>query len=107
MKRWEAKLPKIANSLFGRSVVAAGLLFVGGASAARASRSGLNNVPNADVSANGTGVVQGYSAFGEDRKPSFLTGRREGVSVFGERVETGSDTQWKPGISVPVIFNAK
>ena len=74
---------------------------------ARASRSGLNNVPNADVSADGTGVVQGYSAFGEDRKPSFLSGARLGFAPFGEKFEAGFDTRWKPGKSVPAFFNAK
>ena len=74
---------------------------------AQASRSGLNNTPIADVSASGTGVVQGYSAFGEDRKPSFFTGARAGFNPFGERIEAGFDTRWKPGVSVPVYFNAK
>jgi hypothetical protein len=74
---------------------------------AHASRSGLNNVPNADISLPHTGVIQVYSAFGEDRKPSFLSGVRLGVALFGEKIEAGFDTRWKPGKSVPVFFNAK
>jgi len=72
-----------------------------------ASRSGLNNIPNADTSAAGTGVVQGYSTFGEDRKPAFLSGARWGFAPFVEKLEAGFDTRWKPGTTVPVYFNAK
>lgn len=74
---------------------------------AHASRSGLNNTPNADTSAAGTGVVQAYSSFGEDRKPSFLNGVRWGFAPFGEKLEAGFDTRWKPGKSVPIFLNAK
>ncbi len=94
-------LPKLT-----RLAVACGI-FAALAAISRASRSGLNNVPNADVSAIGTGVVQGYSAFGEDRKPSFLSGVRLGFAPGGEKIEAGFDTRWKPGTSVPVFFNAK
>jgi hypothetical protein len=48
-----------------------------------------------------------YSAFGEDRKPSFLSGVRLGFAALGEKIEAGFDTRWKPGKSVPVFFNAK
>jgi hypothetical protein len=81
--------------------------FAGFVTNTHASRSGLNNVPNADTSASGTGVVQAYSVFGEDRKPSFLTGVRLGFAPGGEKIEMGFDTRWKPGTSVPVFFNAK
>lgn len=77
------------------------------ATAAYASRSGLNNIPNADTSAAGTGVVHAYSTFGEDRKPAFLSGVRWGFAPFGEKLEAGFDTRWKPGTTVPVYFNAK
>ena len=83
------------------------LLFIAFVPPLSASRSGLNNVPIADVSADGTANVQGYSAFGEDRKPSFLTGLRAGFAPFGQRLEAGFDTRWKPGVAVPVFFNAK
>lgn len=72
-----------------------------------ASRSGLNNVPNADVSAAGTGVVQAYSTFGDDRKPALLDGVRLGFAPGGEKLEAGFDSRWKPGKAVPVFFNAK
>lgn len=72
-----------------------------------ASRSGLNNVPNADVSAAGSGVVQAYSAFGEDRKPSWHDGVRLGFAPGGEKIEVGFDTRYKPGKSVPAFLNAK
>lgn len=77
------------------------------AAIAHASRSGLNNVPNADVSAAGTGVVQVYSTFGEDRKPSFLDGVRLGFAPGNEKIELGFDTRYKPGKVVPAFFNAK
>ena len=82
-------------------------IFAAVVTAAHASRSGLNNIPNADTSAAGTGVVQAYSAFGEDRKPSILSGVRWGFAPFGEKLEVGFDTRWKPGKSVPIFFNAK
>jgi hypothetical protein len=72
-----------------------------------ASRSGLNNVPTADVSAAHTGVVQAYSTVGADRKPALLSGLRVGSRVAGEHCEAGFDTRFEPGPSVPIFFNAK
>ena len=80
---------------------------LGTASAVFASRSGLNNVPTADTSAAGTGVVQAYSAFGEDRKPAFYSGARIGFLAWEQPGEVGFDTRWAPGNTVPVYFNAK
>lgn len=88
-----------------RSVAVA--LFAAVAVSAYASRSGLNNVPSADTSAPGTGVAQVYSAFGEDRKPSFFSGVRWGFAPGGEKIEVGFDTRWKPRTSIPIYFNAK
>ncbi len=75
--------------------------------AVRASRSGLNNVPNADVAAAGTGAVQAYSTFGGNRKPSFLDEVRLGFAPAGEKIEVGFDTRYKPGKAAPVFLNAK
>jgi len=77
------------------------------ASAALASRSGLNNVPNADTSAPRTGVVQLYSAFGEDRQTSFLTGVRSGLKLGEQKFEAGLDSRWAPGADVVAFLNAK
>jgi hypothetical protein len=74
---------------------------------ARASRSGLNNVPTADVSAAGTAVVQAYSAFGPARKTSTLTGLRGGFETFGEKYEVGLDSRWEPRPAAPLYFNFK
>ena len=82
-------------------------LFMVAANPAQASRTGLNNIPIAAVSEPGTGVVQMYSAFGEGRKPSMLTGARVGFQAAGERMEAGFDSRWKPGTAVPLFFNAK
>ena len=82
-------------------------LVLGTGSAVFASRSGLNNIPTADTSAAGTGVVQAYSAFGEDRKPAFYSGARVGFTALEQPCEAGFDTRWAPGTTVPVYFNAK
>ena len=72
-----------------------------------ASRSGLNNVPNADVSPPHLAVVHVYSSWGSNRDTSFLTGVRDGFVVAGEKLEAGVDARWRPGKSVPAFCHAK
>jgi hypothetical protein len=72
-----------------------------------ASRSGLNNIPTADTSAAGTGVVQAYSAFGHARKPAIFSGARIGFAALEQPMEAGFDTRWAPRPAVPIYFNAK
>lgn len=73
----------------------------------RASRSGLNNIPTADVSPPAIAVVHLYSAWGPGRDTSFLTGVRSGLTLGGEKLEAGLDSRWAPGEAVPVFFNGK
>ena len=75
--------------------------------AAYASRSGLNNIPTADVSAPGVAVVHLYSGWGTGRDASFLTGLRSGFDVNELKFEGGVDSRWEPGVIVPAILNAK
>ena len=72
-----------------------------------ASRSGLNNIPTADVSAPRVAVVHVYSAAGPGRETSFLTGVRTGFSLGEQKFEAGVDSRWGPGAAVPAFFNAK
>ncbi len=72
-----------------------------------ASRSGLNNVPTADVSAPRVAVVHVYSAFGPGRDASFLTGVRTGWEAGEHGFEAGVDSRWEPGPDVPGFLNAK
>ena len=75
--------------------------------ALHASRSGLNNVPTADVSVPRVAVVHVYSSWGPGRDASFLTGIRDGFSIADERVEAGVDSRWKPGQAVGAFFHGK
>lgn len=72
-----------------------------------ASRSGLNNIPTADVSAPKVAVVHVYGAWGPGRDSSFLTGVRTGFAVDGQKFEAGVDSRWAAGKAVPVFLNAK
>lgn len=73
---------------------------------ASASRSGLNNVPNADTSTPDSGVFQLYSAFGEDRDTSALAGVRYGFSLFDQKFEAGVDGRWQAD-DTAAFLNAK
>jgi hypothetical protein len=87
-----------------------GLLLAGALMAVpalHASRTGLNNIPTADVSAPRVAVVHVYSAAGPGRETSFLTGVRTGFSLGEQKFEAGVDSRWAPGEAVPVFFNAK
>lgn len=75
--------------------------------ALHASRSGLNNIPTADVSAPRVAVVHVYSAAGAGRETSFLTGMRTGFGLGEQKFEAGVDSRWSPGAAVPAFFNAK
>jgi hypothetical protein len=74
---------------------------------ARASRTGLNNVPDTDVSAPHTGVAQLYSNFGEGRETTFLTGIRLGFEPCGQQMELGWDARWEPGDASAAFFSGK
>lgn len=73
----------------------------------QASRTGLNNVPDSDVSAPGTGVVQLYSNFGPEKASTFLSGVRLGLEPFGQQMELGWDARWQPDEPSWGFFNAK
>ena len=87
--------------------IAAACFLFASAGVTLASRTGLNNVPDTDVSAAGTGVCQAYSNFGEDRDASFLTGVRLGFEPMGQQVELGWDARWEPGDESRAFFNVK
>ena len=76
------------------------------AQTASASRSGLNNVPNADTSVPGAGVLQLYSAFGEERDTSALAGVRYDFSMADQMFEAGVDGRWQAGDAV-AFLNAR
>ena len=82
-------------------------VFVSTAYPSRASRTGLNNVPDTDVSAPHTGVVQLYSNFGEDRDTTFLSGIRLGFEASGQQMELGVDSRWQPDDESYAFFNGK
>lgn len=74
---------------------------------AHASRTGLNNVPDTDVSAPHTGVVQLYSNFGPGRDTTFLSGVRLGFEPCGQQMELGCDARWQSGDESLAFFNGK
>lgn len=90
-----------------QSVIAAiGLAFV--VSATQAQPSGLNNIPTADTTPDKTLVLQGFSVFGEDRKPGFFTGFKFGLTpheLVG--IEFGLLGQLGPEDSQNLTFHAK
>lgn len=89
------------------NALALSAMLLGASQAVHASRTGLNNIPIAAVSEKGSGVVQAYSSFGDNRKPAFLTGARLGFEAAGERFEAGVDSRWRPGSAVPIFLNLK
>jgi len=78
------------------------------ASALLANPSGLNNIPTADTTSQGTVVLQGYSNFGEDHDTDFTVGFKSGLDfgTFG-KVEFGADSALIPGQGGPVVVNFK
>jgi len=73
--------------------------------AALATPTGLNNIPTADVAAEGVLVLQGFSQFGEGRTPSWFAGAKYGPA---ENWEIGlDDTSLGPGSAGGPVLQAK
>jgi hypothetical protein len=77
------------------------------ASAALATPSGLNNIPTADTTPQGTFVLQTYSTVGGDRDADFNLGFKTGIDLKAVKLELGFDSHIIPGKGGPVTANAK
>lgn len=72
-----------------------------------ATPSGLNNIPTADVTPMGVGVIQAFSNFGGDIDSDLNLGFKTGLEVFDQEFELGFDSHILPDKGGPVVFQAK
>lgn len=75
--------------------------------AAFATPSGLNNIPTADTTPQGTVVLQAFSTIGEERDADFNVGFKTGFIFKIVRFEVGADSHLLPGKGGPVAVNGK
>ena len=90
-----------------RTLLAATLM-AATAPALLATPSGLNNIPTADTTGQGTVVVQAYSDFGIQHDTDFAIGFKSGLDFgnFG-KAEFGADSALVPGQGGPVVLQFK
>jgi len=87
------------------------VMMLAASGSARATSTGLNNIPTADTPPDLTAVVQGYATFGEGRLPDYSAGLKMGLSpwedVLRSRFEWGIDGHIAPHEAGPAVFQAK
>ena len=77
-------------------------------SAAIGTPSGLNNIPTADTTPQGTFVFQAFSTIGEERDADFNLGAKTGFQFKDiVRFEVGADSHILPDKGGPVVVNGK
>ena len=72
------------------------------ASAAWATPSGLNNIPTADTTPQGTFVLQGFTTVGDGRDADFNLGFKTGIDLKAVKLELGLASHLIPGKGGPV-----
>jgi hypothetical protein len=77
------------------------------ASAAWATPSGLNNIPTADTTPQGTFVLQTFSTVGEAVNQDLNIGFKTGIDFKKVKLEVGLDSHLLPGNGGPVTVNGK
>ena len=76
--------------------------------AALATPSGLNNIPTADTTPQGTFVLQAFSTTGGDADTDFNIGFKTGVDILKiVKFELGADSHLLPDKGGPVVVNGK
>lgn len=84
--------------------LAASGLFIAGA---LATPSGLNNIPIADTTPQGTFVLQPFSTIGGDRDTDFNLGFKTGFDAKAVRFEIGAASHLHPGEAGPLTLHGK
>ncbi len=69
--------------------------------------SGLNNIPTADTTPQGTFVLQAFSTIGNDRTDDFNLGFKTGIDAKFVKFEIGADSHLYPGKGGPVVVQGK
>lgn len=93
-------------TLHTKLATVAGLL-AASASLSWGSPSGLNNIPTADTTPQGTVVLQGWSTMGGGLDEDFNLGFKSGVSLGPVKLEFGLDSHILPDKGGPVTFQGK
>ena len=83
------------------------LLLLAGIASAYATPTGLNNIPTADTTPQGTFVLQGFTTIGESRDADFNLGFKTGIDLKAVKLELGLSSHLVPGKGGPVTPHAK
>lgn len=87
------------------AAVISGVIMLSVSAVVFATPTGLNNIPTADVVPQNVLVLQGFSRFGAERKPSWFAGVKYGPA---QNLEVGiDDTVGGLGASAGLVFQAK
>lgn len=83
------------------------LILLAEIAAANATPSGLNNIPTADTTPQGTFVLQGFTTVGDGRDADFNLGFKTGIDLKAVKLELGLASHLVPGKGGPVEAHAK
>jgi hypothetical protein len=72
-----------------------------------ATPSGLNNIPTADTTPQGTFVLQGFTTIGNDRDADFNLGFKTGIDAKWVKLELGASSHISPGKGGPITPHGK
>ncbi len=82
-------------------------ILLAGIATAHATPSGLNNIPTADTTPQGTFVLQGFTTVGGDNDADFNLGFKTGIDLKAVKLELGLSSHLYPGNGGPVTPHAK
>ncbi len=82
-------------------------LLLATATGALATPSGLNNIPTADTTPQGTFVLQGFTTLGGNRDADFNLGFKTGIDLKAVKLELGLASHLVPGKGGPVEPHVK
>ncbi len=90
-----------------KSVLLPILAFSAFAASSYGTPTGLNNIPTADTTPQGTFVLQAFSTFGGDRDADFNLGFKTGIDAKVVKFEIGADSHIYPDKGGPVTVQGK
>jgi len=82
-------------------------VLLAGIAAAHATPSGLNNIPTADTTPQGTFVLQGFTTLGGNNNADFNLGFKTGIDLKAVKLELGLASHLVPGKGGPVELHGK
>ncbi len=83
------------------------LILLAGIATANATPTGLNNIPTADTTPQGTFVLQGFTTVGDGRDADFNIGFKTGIDLKKVKLELGLSSHLYSGNGGPVTPHAK